>query len=91
MVDNNSTDETARLLRPPWRNIRPPENARCAGCGSDDLAPLAPFSTGSGVASRPTTNAANLYSTAETDPRFAALRTNSEFQKLMAEFKAPGK
>jgi predicted Zn-dependent protease len=38
-----------------------------------------------------TTNAANLYTTAQTDQRFAAVRQSPEFQKLMTEVKPAGK
>jgi hypothetical protein len=45
--------EESRPGRPGWLNVRPPANARCAACGSADLAARPTFSTGSGVASRP--------------------------------------
>jgi hypothetical protein len=46
-------EDDASLRKPSWVGMKPPENARCARCGSADVSARPTFSSGAGVAWRP--------------------------------------
>jgi hypothetical protein len=46
--------EESLKRRPSWLRARPPSGARCTQCSSAELSALPMFSTGSGIAFRPT-------------------------------------